>query len=378
MARRSHAAPIAASSEPASSSIRHKQSEKATDAGAESFHAAFTSRPADTRSGMPGPSDILALQRSIGNRQVTRLLQNQKTGFLSSKTPVLQRLMSLPTFEGISKGNANRNKILAIDGDVQNYDSNAAYPLRLNALNALIQKCDVYLGYSSFDATRQGGVKKLKAEAIIERDALSHMIQAEIATDAVQKWRHVMRARDLQIRASGEGNNIVNITNNINLIAPQSVQAMTPEQRQRIAVEDRNALEALMSNSKTPGITKRVIAEVLGLIDSNDIKFEEHSGGAKLSDLGVNEKYTVKYTAANTTIGNPTRLAQMAHEVTHVSVHESFQNTDVFLAFLDNTPDQDIIALEQQRIALITQMLNLLGNDTVIPDQLKSNLTIQL
>ena len=131
-------------------------------------------------------------------------------------------------------------------------------------------------------------------------------------------------------------------------------------------------LAAILADKNTPDITKTVLREVFENMD--EINMNASTPGARFTSesekkKGASEKYVVNHNL-NAPGGSSERLGSLAHELTHVSISEQFDNTALFFAFDKNASDDEVMALVNKRHQDLDKLLAILPSGRFTKNQL--------
>ena len=150
-----------------------------------------------------GLSDVVTLQRTLGNRAVSRLVQGSDLQ--------VQRLMAPDAFRrrttlfGESLFGRDRQKVTAIDTALGAYHavtpvSGANIATKKARLDDVVARCDTYLADVSGSAKRKEGVRELRQEAQREDTVIAHLAASEVAATAVDRFERLTEAQNDQVR----------------------------------------------------------------------------------------------------------------------------------------------------------------------------------
>ncbi|MBX6770932.1 MAG: hypothetical protein IRY83_04350 [Chloroflexi bacterium] len=118
----------------------------------------------------------------------------------------------------------------------------------------------------------------------------------------------------------------------------------------------------LAGNNRTPQLIREILTEILA--NKEKVEFKESLPSTSIGRQGKvpGGPYVIGH-ALSQRLGTSERLGSLAHELTHVSAGESYQNTTAFLLF-DPTLDTDQIAnLAEQRLGKVTELEELCRRD---------------
>jgi hypothetical protein len=307
------------------------------------------------------PGVVISLQKTIGNQAV-------------------QRLMSVDEFKSESKlfGQSlfkrDRNQVVAIDTALGNYNAvnteRANIANKKNTLDALITAIDNYLAGTG---KRKSAVRKLKADALREQTIIDLLVNAE-ASAPVQRFEYIVKAQDKQIDLINQGKMSSNRTLvNFDAWFMHAIGLLRndPADIQQVIQNELDRLTNIMNDDATPPIIQKILAEVLG--NTDDVHFDAGTPGARFKKPteGFAEKYVVTHNL-NAPDGSAERLGSLTHELTHVSVSETFDNSALFLAFKTGASDQEIVQLSSKRTEQLKTLLALMERSRRFNDSQKS------
>jgi hypothetical protein len=133
-------------------------------------------------------------------------------------------------------------------------------------------------------------------------------------------------------------------------------------------------LRQIARDRQTPPILSDAIIEVQA--NNYDTRFENTIAGSGANDSLVGYTgYKVKY---GQYLGDAERLGTLVHEMTHISVGKSYNNTKAFLSYAKNTTVPQIIALSDLRTKRINNLKALLAADKTFSNPQRNKITEQL
>jgi len=318
------------------------------------------------------PGHLLALQRTTGNRAVTT--------FLAANPPV-QRLVSTESFKQTSKTGpllgplAKRNAIVLIDTALDQYNKTPLTPLptKIAEIDNLITKCDNYIAPSNKQAKRKRGTMRLRDAARAEKAILERLRDNPSIPAKVARLLDLREIENLYHSAQGAGYQpdkdiFAHIQTEMKAIPITSTEAATLQQA------DITSLRQIARDPKTPPVLANVIREVLAnTYDTRLTNTTAGSGAAHSPAGGTN--YEVTY---GQYLGDAERLGTLVHEMTHVSVGESYGNTKGFLSYAKDATIPEIIALSDRRTRLVNNLQAVLATDKSFSDPQRDKINGQL
>ena len=291
------------------------------------------------------------------------------------------RLPKLDAFKEMSGGDEDRNKVLPVDAALTKFLAAVGIPARRAELINVIAACDTYLALG-MTARRKDGVRKLKKFAEMEMESADHYITGMAAGTEKDKLADMLEAMDLYNKVAYAGGNSDYLHDPIAKEISDTVKIMetTPLGKQALKTfmdADLARLEAVMNDKKAPKILREIMQELLA--NKDNIHFEVGKAGASHTNpaSGNPEEYSVN-SPLDLSGGTADRMGSLTHEMTHVSVAATFDNTPIILAYKKGMPEKDIIALGAKRTANVEALKGLLDADETFDARQRSFLNIQL
>ncbi|HKR51716.1 MAG TPA: hypothetical protein VJT72_19460 [Pseudonocardiaceae bacterium] len=346
------------------------------------------------------PDRVLALQRTLGNAAVTRLLAGDEKAESTPQSAVqrgavhralrdpgrpfdhdvrvtseqagfagpipVARLMTEQVFVTATADRGPRwaSDVTGIDAAVQTYHqfTRAQYQQRANALSTIIGQCRNYLE-SSRNERRKAGVRILLSQALAEVEAYRAMADSETQQNQVDQFRSMAHALDITLlhemteSETAADLRLLDIPSKLQRLAASIFQS-SPSEFNRLAQDHVAILQRLLTKPGLPTETAEVLKEVLS--HANLISFE---GGAPQGTTLTNrsregsppQKYTFR-AAMGHGGGSAERAGYFAHEMTHVAAHEAFGNTPLMLLFRPDIQDEELNYLVQQRASTVDKL----------------------
>lgn len=327
-----------------------------------------TARRATAAPDLLAPADLLQLQRNIGNRAVGRLL---------GATAPVQRLTSTDDFKQTTKLGvfAKRNKIVLVDTALDQYNqiTLTPFPAKIVGIDAVINACDTYLGLPDKKAKRKPGTTQLHQAAQSEKTILERLrdnpaIGADVARlqdlRAIENLYHAAHKNGYQ----PEAGIFTHIQNGMRAIP------ISPTEATNLQQADLDTLVQISLDPQTPLILANTINEVLANVANTRI--EDSTAGSDASFKPENGKdYRLKY---GQYLGDAERLGTLVHEMTHISVGESYGNSKAFLSYAQTATIPEIIALNDRRTQWIEDLQTLLASDLTFSNPQRDKIRQQL
>ena len=330
-------------------------------------------------------SEVATLQRTIGNQAIIRAVRaGQEAG-----EPTLQRLMPLNTFKAhtalkndtgfkglFSKG---RNKVDPVDAALAAFHQvdYANAPAKLAALDQVLTACTLYGLLPNKSARRKAGVQQLRTDAQAERPLVQQSVTVFGTPAGLAKVRQLVALQDqvvpLALARPGEFQAF-----NLHLAdeLATAVMALSAPDKQLFMQDDLNRLTAMSVNPGVPKVTRKALVEILANVPQADMGFGP-AGAGFTNKAATDPKYFVMNNVKKQ-FGTGERLASLSHELTHVSVSESYDNTKMMWAFSSGLSDPQITALSAKRVNQLNQLIPLIDGVPALKDSQKSLLRTQL
>jgi hypothetical protein len=270
----------------------------------------------------------------------------------------VQCLMALDEFKRSSNAPGMRDKIKKVDAELgQFHQLDAAVPRNYQALLAQLRKlfktCQDY-GVSRPDSKRKAGVDLLMRQVSAEEVVLSALADFEKSADVLVQWEHLEAAQErfLQLRGrehftrKGFASELDTLIQNHRHKLEQS-----PAGAQAI-LKDVEELKRIAQRHDLPDVLAAVVHEVTSAGTMQQLSMGSvYSAGAKYNTTrGVQPKFTLNHNL-NQGSGRKIRIGSLLHELTHVSVAETYGNTILMLAIDPGTDDKAMLQLAARRKA---------------------------
>lgn len=309
-----------------------------------------------------GPSRPLFVRRARGD---------------APRTLAVQCLMSEAEFKTATKAAGLRNKIASVDTALKAYHTaNAArprnYPALLTALRAVYAACQTYQRDRP-DSARGGGVDTLMRQIATEEVLLSALAGFATEADNLKKFERLEEAQELVLQLRGRGNfvrqhadqeviDLITAHNNTLRQAGQSAGAVDHDIEQLTALADRATL---------PRVLRNVILECTKAQNLRQLDKRINKPGAIYNVAnGATQKYVLNH-ATEQYLGRKFRLGSLLHELTHISIAETFDNTVIMLAISPTATDEQMLARARDRNTKISSLQSQLAA-SALPLQLKN------
>jgi hypothetical protein len=343
------------------------------------------------RTGRPGPvtrkpsADILWLQRQVGNRATSRLLTAGKAaaGNAAAGPLVVQRLMDPARFTELS-GLATdtnllsrgRNKVKGVDNALTAYvAADLTNPAaKLQMLDDLIQSCSTYLARPADSAKRQVGVNLLKNQAIAERPFVA---RAAYAGPGLTGITELTAVQDEVVVEARKGRPLAALNNQLAEVIANRVNQLSPPDKKAFMAQDVHTLTNMANDASLPAVTRRMLQEIVANVGKVDLTTGPAGAGFVPPGHPSGKTYFAMNNAKRTQ-GTPERLAALTHELTHISVSESYKNSKMMWSFMLGRPDTSVKRLSDRRVDQLDRLLGLVPAIPNLLDPQRNLLTSQL
>lgn len=311
--------------------------------------------------------EILQLQRTVGNKAVIQML----------RTPPVQRLMALSEFKTVSDVKWHRrNKIKVVDNALRDYNAEQSTPAKIANKKALLlaleQACANFRVVRA-TSKKLAGLKQLEDQLAHEKPIIVGLDAANTMSNKANKFQKLVEMQDLQLELQNQG--VYNGNNNPFNADTWLMGAIGELRADQTAMNtviqsELNKLQAMSTDVNTPALTRQILTEVLA--NAGKVKVKEGLPQANFTDkTDTSQGYTVQHNL-NAPLGSGERLGSLTHELTHVSVSETFKNTALYLAFERGASDDDIVNLSNSRSKQLDDLEKLMEADTTFTATQKS------
>lgn len=282
-------------------------------------------------------------------------------------TRAVQCLMDEQAFKQASPAAGLRNKIAVVDRELAAFLSlDKAKPRNYTALLAQLRTLFAAAnGYRQANPTskRNAGVDMLLRQIGMEEMLLVPLAAFQAEPDPVKKFEQLETAQELVLqlerrpdfkRNAGSQEVIDLINANANVLRNAGAAAGA-------VGRDIDELRKLGDRDTMPPILRSIIKECTNGANTRQVDMKINRPGAMFNTAnGATQKYTLNH-ATEQYLGKKFRMGSLLHELTHISIAETFQNTCVMLAIKSTATDQEMLALARERNAKISRLQNLLG-----------------
>ena len=296
------------------------------------------------------------------------------SGLVAAATYAVQCLMSVEEFKKATHVTlGTRDKISVIDNDlkaVNDIDVPAAgpetlrpYPLIRTRMEKLAQSCDTFQAAHP-KSDRVPGVDKLRTELRLELSVITPLAGLCEEKDDLKQWPFIEAAQEALLVASRSptgwtrklGAGEVNLALKLQQIRMGELDSLVASNYDR----DFQSLRAVEHDASAPPIIKQIIRETTATVNMSQVTWALPLMGPSCTYSKIKTKVgPSKYVLAHAMTqinGKSIRLGSMLHELTHLSIAESFDNTVIMLACPRGCTDQDWINLCTKRHAGILSL----------------------
>jgi hypothetical protein len=280
---------------------------------------------------------------------------------------VIQCIMTYEEFKAASSAPGPRNKIVPVDEAVKRYNSLIkAKPVDWDALynqsKTIRTACTTYTGLRP-NSGRQAGVDELMRQIAAEEAILSCMDNYKSSKDLGEKWDRVENAHETFLRVRDRVKKVAGIPNVFDILSTERTsladQIKASPIGSAIVMGDIQELKLIAASADTPDVLKAVIREVTASQNTQQLDYSFNSPSAKYNiTRGSTRKYTLNHMIEQSE-GKKFRLGSLLHELTHVSIAETFGNSVIMLACPPEASDDEMMQLVRLRKASILNMLAL-------------------
>jgi hypothetical protein len=313
--------------------------------------------------------------------QVVHVLDGT-AGRFPGRAPI-QRLMASAAFKKstrlISPLLQPRKKIAAVDEALRAYHAVPASPATQKltaALDALINACNDYMALPEKEAKRQPGVNALLEQATAERDLVGRSEKALRQGTGLDRANVLVTVQEEVGKAGTGGAALQGLNLELGRAIAAQVEALSGEEKIAFFRADISRLTRMSRNLSLPQVTRDVLEQVLANVGMIELTALGQAGAAFTKKPPPAPKYFMSQTvlpgAASHFLTGGARLGSVVHELTHISVSESYRNTEMMWAFTRHLPDEEIEARSSKRVRQLGQLIGLIeGIPNLQPDQKK-------
>ncbi len=310
--------------------------------------------------------------------------QASSTRTPGSIQPVIQCVMTLEAFKGLTKTTGIRfGKIASIDSELKAYHTlTAQRPPNFTKLNDAAKR--VYRAAHAFrsdkpDSSRMPGVDALNKQIVLELAILGPLAAYETEPDDEEKFSHFSQAQDafLKAKTSPEWENRWLESAIFTVKAAATTGAPTRRDLVAGVAHDIESLWAIGKRTDTPDILKAVIAECTAASNTQLLDLACMKPGLNYNTArGATQKYTLNH-ALDQDLGKRFRMGSLLHELTHLSIAETFANTVLMLAITPAASDAEILSLARSRNAKLHSLAAAIEANKAVFSELDQQVIVQ-
>jgi hypothetical protein len=297
------------------------------------------------------------------------LAHTVQQGAAARRSTRIQRLPQDAAYKEMTGGDSKRERIATLDGLMAAYNTAKGIDAKRDELDKILVECDNYLalpGHSS----RKTGVATIKRTAQHERDAITAYENAAGATGKAA-MKFLLDAIEGYNKADADGGNADYLFTPIDkaitdLKADMRKTPQGQKELDELIEEDVDRLAAMSTDPATPKVLHKILVEIIG--NRPKITYGEGGAGATQTPGGPSD-YKVT-SPVGLSGGSAERLSSLTHEMTHVSIGETFDNTAILLAYSQTYTDTQVRKLAAKRLEIVNDLQKLATADkTFVPRQ---------
>lgn len=298
--------------------------------------------------------------------------------------PVIQPVMKLEDFQNTTKSRMIRSldRIAPIDTALKQFHAldvgKKKDYVALSAQAKVLHNAARKFLDDKPEANRRDAVLKLSQQIAIEGAYLDLLGQYQEETDDLAQFKILEKAQEFVRRniaaisatrgaASPEVNDLINL---------HSMEMKKSGGRDSLLVlRDIEKLKKLVSDPMLPGIMKSVILETTSAANLQQIDASSLNPGLKYNKTRGpgTKKYTLNHNMSQH-MGRRFRMGSLLHELTHLSVAETFDNTVLMLSIRKDATKPEILALASQRRGLLMALKSEIETSNAVEGELKDEL----
>lgn len=338
-------------------------------------------RPDRRAAGAPpsvAPADarpLLGLQRAIGNRGVVGQLAARPPSRVEPVT--VRRLMSADAFAGLTELDTDssafskgRNKVTGVDDALTAYNAvDFSDPDdKLTRLDALITQCSQYLARDDKKAKRKTGVQSLLDEAVYERPFVAEG-RAAVKQGGLAAVRELIKVQDRVVAEIRQGRALDALNADLADAVSILTNRLSAPDKKQLMLDDVATLQAMSLDTSLPAVTRAILREVVANLNKIDLTTGPAGAGFVPQGNTSGKDYFVMNNTKRAQ-GSAERLGALTHELTHVSVSESYENSKMMWSFAADMPEDQVLKLSQRRVGQLDRLLALIdGVPALLPAQ---------
>lgn len=266
---------------------------------------------------------------------------------------------------------ASRDKITAIDMLLEQYHTiGPALPHNVIQKDTLLFElqfaCMKYL--QADKPGRSEGVNNLLDDIRKDMSVIDPLAEFARLRDPVKKFELMNRSQEAHLLleregylASNHGYSIATFDKFYAVLIDDERGGLgtNPSKIQEVIEGEVEKLEAIRDANNTPELIRNIISEVLSNV--SDVNFRSGLPGVRKAraDDQIPESYILTH-SLRAPGGEAERLGSLLHELTHVSIGETFDNTALLLAFVKGATDDEILELSKKRTTQLMELERLI------------------
>jgi hypothetical protein len=284
----------------------------------------------------------------------------------------VQCLMKVDVFKNESKADGLRNAIKSVDRELAEFHrldgaTPRDYVKLLAQIRKLYQACQTYAQRRP-DSKRLPAVEKLNRQIALEESVLVHLADFQREVDVIKQWEALEKAQET-VLASERRPDFARAfagTELTDLIGKFENNATSTGDEAKLVQHEISSLKALAERSTLPRVLRDVILECTAVANVRQLDMKCWMPGAAYNTAnGSTQKYTLKHWLEQYA-GKKFRMASLLHELTHVSIAETFDNTVIMLAISRWATDAEILQLARDRAMKIGSLQSLIASSASI------------
>lgn len=295
------------------------------------------------------------------------------------KQPRVQCLMTVEVFQNLTKARGKRNKIVDVETSL------AAYHAAVKAKPSNIGTCcnalnDVYVACKTYQAERPNsgrasGINRLIRQIGFEQTVFAMLNKAATSGDAGAQWQAISTAKENYIKIQSKPEMADSQKHVLEMMVGNSIGAFkmldeTKTISQAMMESDMAALRTIGGYSSTPAALRTVIDSCLAVKSRVNLSYgsmrsasmTQHSDGS----------YTLNHNA-DQGMGSKERLGSLLHELTHLLIGETFNNTPMLIDASTTATDNQLIAISAQRTAFLHDLQESLESNAKLFNYMRSD-----
>ena len=293
----------------------------------------------------------------------------------------IQCLMSVKDFKTATSASGFRDKIAAVDTELAEFHRLDGIMPR-HYVNILAQFRRVYQACLTYkrkrpDSKRMGGVDTLIKEIAAEEVVLVPLATYYGEASEVKQWDAVELAQEnyftIKTNPSFNRDSCRDGQEILEVIRAFDQKTYGTGAAAAVVQREIGELAKLAERNTMPDTLKSIIREVTATKNIGQLDMKIWTPGAKYNNTGATNKYTLNH-FIDQHRGRKWRLGSLCHELTHISIAETFGNTVIMLAIIPSATDAEIMALARARRTKIDNLKLLINAANDLDPGLKGEL----